>query len=588
MIDDDVLLGVRKPARYLGSEWNSRSKDFDSSGLRFALCFPDLYEIGMSNLGIRIIYDILNDADGICCERFFAPDIDMENVLRLGNKKLFSLESARPLHEFDVVGFSLGYELSYTNILNMLELGGIPLEAALRGSEHPLVIGGGPCVLNPEPLHEFFDAFFVGEAEEAILEISSIVRSAKDKMRDGKIGRDELLFILSGVEGIYVPSFYKVKYNEYGKMEDFIPARDGVPLKIKKRIIKDLDNAKYPVKWLVPYIQVIHDRISLEVTRGCPNKCRFCQARAQYFPLRHRSVGKLTELAQEAYKSSGYEEVSLGGLSLSDYPDLPELLKSLFDCFKNKCVSISLPSIKPRAALNNIPALLAKVKKTGFTFAPEAGTQRLRDCLGKSFPLDESFKVIEEAYSSGYRHIKLYFMFGIPSETDEDLDGIIDFVVQSSLLRKKFNLPPAQINLSINALIPKPHTALQWSAMESGDSIIRKEKYIKDKLSRNKKVKISFHNDQMSFLEGIFSRGDRRLSRVVSLAFKKGARFDAWTEHFSLERWNEAFAEAGIDPNGYLLARDKDEILPWDFLDLGINRDYLLKEAEQILHCNSA
>jgi len=585
MID---LLGVRKPARYLGCEWNCANKDFASSQFRFALCFPDLYEVGMSNLGVRIIYDILNDAAGVCCERFFAPDVDMESTLRLGNTKLFSLESRRALDEFDIVGFSLGYELSYTNVLNMLELGGIPLEASLRGPEHPLVIGGGPCVLNPEPLHEFFDAFFIGEAEEAILEIASVVRLAKDKIPGGKINRNELLLLLSGVEGIYVPSFYNVKYNEHGKIEDFRANKDGVPLKIKKRIVKNLDSAKYPVKWLVPFIQVIHDRISLEVARGCPNKCRFCQAKAQYFPLRYRSVEKLTELASQAYKASGYEEVSLGGLSLSDYPDLPELLERLIDCFKDKCVSISLPSIKPRAALNNVPTLLAKIKKTGFTFAPEAGTERLRNVLGKNFPIEESFKVIEEAYSSGYRHIKLYFMFGIPSETQEDLDGIVDFVVQSSSLRKKLNLPPAQINLSINAIIPKPHTAFQWSAMESGDSIVKKEMYIKDKLSRNKKVKISFHNSQMSFLEGIFSRGDRRLSKVIFLAFKKGARFDGWTEHFSLAKWQEAFVEAGINPDDYLSARDKDEILPWDFLDLGINRDYLLKEAEQILHCNNA
>ncbi len=585
MID---LLGVRKPARYLGCEWNCANKDFASSQFRFALCFPDLYEVGMSNLGVRIIYDILNDAAGVCCERFFAPDVDMESTLRLGNTKLFSLESRRALDEFDIVGFSLGYELSYTNVLNMLELGGIPLEASLRGPEHPLVIGGGPCVLNPEPLHEFFDAFFIGEAEEAILEIASVVRLAKDKIPGGKINRNELLLLLSGVEGIYVPSFYNVKYNEHGKIEDFRANKDGVPLKIKKRIVKNLDSAKYPVKWLVPFIQVIHDRISLEVARGCPNKCRFCQAKAQYFPLRYRSVEKLTELASQAYKASGYEEVSLGGLSLSDYPDLPELLERLIDCFKDKCVSISLPSIKPRAALNNVPTLLAKIKKTGFTFAPEAGTERLRNVLGKNFPIEESFKVIEEAYSSGYRHIKLYFMFGIPSETQEDLDGIVDFVVQSSSLRRKLNLPPAQINLSINAIIPKPHTAFQWSAMESGDSIVKKEMYIKDKLSRNKKVKISFHNSQMSFLEGIFSRGDRRLSKVIFLAFKKGARFDGWTEHFSLAKWQEAFVEAGINPDDYLSARDKDEILPWDFLDLGINRDYLLKEAEQILHCNNA
>ncbi len=584
---EDFLLQVRKPARYLGQEWNTGSKDFDSSKFRFALCFPDLYEVGMSNLGLRIIYDILNDALGIVCERFFAPDIDMENVLRLGNTKLFSLESKRPLNEFDVVGFSLAYELSYTNVLNMLELGGIPLEAALRGPEHPLVIGGGPCVLNPEPLHKFFDAFFIGEAEEAILEISSIVCAAKDKIRLGRINRDELLFALSGIEGIYVPSFYEVKHDTRGKIEYFRPVRDGVPLKIKKRIIKDLDNAKYPVKWLVPYIQVIHDRISLEVTRGCPNECRFCQARVQYFPLRHRNIKKLTELAIEAYKCSGYEEISLGGLSLSDYPNLSELLKSLFDYFKDKYVSISLPSIKPHTVLNNVPALLAKIKKTGFTFAPEAGTGRLRNVLGKNFSIEESFKVIEEAYSSGYRHIKLYFMFGIPSETDEDLNGIVDFVIQASLLRRKFNLPAARINLSINTLIPKPHTALQWSAMENGDSIAKKEKYIRDKLSRNKKIKINFHDARMSFLEGVFSRGDRRLSRVILLAFKKGARFDAWSEHFSLEKWEAAFTEAGLDSNDYLSAREKDEILPWDFLDLGISREYIFKEADKMLDCNS-
>jgi len=576
-MSEDFLLDVRKPARYIGEEWNVSKKDFSANPIRFALCFPDIYEVGMSNLGLRILYGVLNNQPDLACERFFSPALDMENILRTGNKEIFSLESKKAIKDFDIIGFSLGYELGYTNVLNILDLGRIPLKAAERGVEFPLVIAGGPAAINPEPMHAFVDLFLIGEAEEAIVEIIDLYRGLKDKFKSGELSKIDLLGLLSRIEGVYAPALYEVSYTEEGKIDKFCPKSANLPGKIKKRVVKNLDNAFFPSCWLVPYIEIVHDRITLEVMRGCPNQCRFCQARQTYFPLRQRSVKKLLELSQEAYKSSGYEEISLAGLSVSDYACGNDLINGLLELFKGKAVSVSLPSIKPKSLVGNFAAMIATIKKTGLTFAPEAASERMRKVLNKDFDSENFFKSLKEAYTAGYRRVKLYFMIGLPQEKKEDLDGILEFSRQVSELKKVCSNGAAEINISVNTLIPKPHTPFQWLGMESMESINSKIHYLRSQL-KNKKLRINFHNSEMSFLEAALSRGDRRLSSVIEKAFNKGARFDAWEEHFAQSRWQEAFAECGIEPYFYLREKGRDEVLPWDFLDTGVSKDHLLAE----------
>ncbi|MCX5702436.1 MAG: TIGR03960 family B12-binding radical SAM protein [Candidatus Omnitrophica bacterium] len=582
---DDILLQVQKPARYIGEEWNVSKKDFDKAQIKFALCFPDLYEVGMSNLGIRILYGILNHIPDVVCERFFACASDLENSLRNRQAQIFSLESKKKLGEFDLVGFSLGYELNYTNVLNILDLGSIPLKSSLRNHTYPLILAGGPAVFNPEPMHEFFDLFVIGEAEEVIIEITDIYRKFKGKFKEGKISKQDLLVIFSGIPGVYVPSLYEVEYNSEGKIEKFSPRISGVPAKIKKRFVENLNGSYFPLDWLVPYIQIIHDRITLEIMRGCPNRCRFCQAKVQYFPLRQRGIKEILDLGCQIYSRTGYEEISLCGLSVSDYYGIEELLTNLLGFFKEKAVSVSLPSIKPKTVVGNLSSLIATIKKTGLTFAPEAASERLRKVLGKDFDVEGFYKAIEQAYTAGYQHIKLYYMIGLPSETQSDLDAIIDFSCSVSELKRKINKVPAEVNISINTLIPKPHTPLQWLRMEDVNSIQSKHAYLKRKM-RNKRLKLNMHDPRMSFLEGVFSRGDRKLSQVLLAAFSNGVRFDAWSNYFMPEKWQNAFSTCHIDPNFYLKDKSKDEILPWDFLDTGISKEAQLAEYKEALSCN--
>jgi radical SAM family uncharacterized protein len=582
MIDDNILLGVKKPARYIGREWNACEKDFDKAYIKFALCFPDLYEVGMSNLGLRILYDIINKAQDASCERFFAPDSDMERVLRENGLDLFSLESKRKLMDFDIVGFSLGFELCYTNVLNMLDLGKIPLNSEDRDERFPLIIGGGPCVLNPEPVNEFFDLFVLGEAEEVILEIMDLYRHVKSEYKSNKINKKELLLRFARISGVYVPSLYSVKYLQDGKIAEFKPLYDNVPPKISKRIVADLNSSDFPGQWLVPYIQIVHDRITIEVMRGCPNRCRFCQARNQYFPLRYRSPESIISLAEDCCAKTGYEEISLLGLSVSDYPWLDRLLPQLLKRFKDKGISVSLPSIKPQSNLGETAKLIATVKKTSLTFAPEAASGDLRLAIGKDFNMDDFFKTLSEAYLSGYQHVKLYFMIGLPREEETDLDAIIDFSKDVSELRRKSKNGPAQVNISVNTLIPKPHTPLQWSGMLGLEQIKKRQDYLRDRC-RNRKLKLSFHNRFMSLIEGIMARGDRRLSQCIRKAFEKGARLDAWDEHFDYGKWEESFKECGVDPGFYLKEKAVDELLPWDFLDMGVSRQELALEYQKTL-----
>ena len=558
-MSEDLLLSVHRPAQYLGNEWNACKKDFRSCALSFALGFPDLYEIGMSNLGLRIIYGVLNNIPDVACERFFAVEADMEAVLKNSNRRLSSWESNHELIDFDILGFSLGSELNYTNVLGILELAGLPLQSSLRDHHCPLVIAGGPCSFNPEPIAEFFDLFIIGEAEEAVVEVMDLYRKYKDDYKGGRLTKANLLLELSRIEGIYVPSL------------------NISSLKVKKRIIANLDSAYFPCNWMVPYVQTVHDRITLEIMRGCPNRCRFCQARSQYYPLRIRSKEKVISLANLAYASSGYEELSLAGLSVSDYPGLENLVSDLTGTFKEQAVNLSLPSLKAKALLGNVSTLIAKIKKTGLTFAPEAGTQRLRQALAKDFSEEDFFKAVEEAYRAGYQHLKLYFLIGLPGEKEEDLDGIINFAKIASELKRKVTGGPAQINISINPLIPKPHTPLQWLKMESIEAIKEKQNYLRAHC-KSKRIKLSFHNLEMGFLEGILSRGDRKLGAVILAAYKKGARFDAWPSFFSFAKWQEAFSEAGIEPREYLEEKPTSEALPWDFIDTGIEKEDLILE----------
>ena len=579
---DEYLLQVQKPARYIGNEWNVSRKDFKSAGIKFALCFPDLYEVGMSNLGIRILYSLLNDIPDVCCERFFAPAGDLESILRTNHLELLSLESRKPLKEFDIIGFSLGYELSYTNVLNILDLGKIPLEAQERGADYPLVIAGGPCVCNPEPMHAFFDLFVIGEAEEAIKEITELYRKNKQGIKAGKLSKEELLIKLSEIPGVYVPSLYQAEYDRDGSLKKFEPRFKDLKAKITKRYIRDLAGDAPNSKWLVPYIQIIHDRITLELTRGCPNSCRFCQARSVYFPLRKVDAQDVIRNACEAYRSSGYEEISLSGLSVGDYPGIEGLLEKLIELFKDKKVSISLPSIKPRLLLGKLASLIATIKKTGLTFAPEVGSEKLRKVISKNFKEDEYYDMLLKAYSSGYQRVKLYFMIGLPQEEMEDLDKIIEIVKKTSQLRRQVSRSPAQVTLSINTLIPKPHTSFQWFGMEKEENIRAKQDYLRSKL-RDKRIKLDFHNPEVSFLEGVLSRGDRRLSAVIRAAFGKGARFDGWYEHFQIDRWQESFRQQEIDPFLFLGPKSKTALLPWDFLEMGIARDKLLSDHNKII-----
>lgn len=593
-MEEKILEKVYKPARYLGNEWNVSHKAQDCSNrtcLKFALCFPDLYEIGMSHLGFRIIYGLLNETEGLSCERVFAPAQDLEDLLRKEDIPLASLESGSPLYKFDIIGFSLSHELLYTNILNILELAQIPLYARERNANYPLIIGGGYASINPEPLADFFDCFVIGEAEEVILELAECVRMSKlSPVKSNPAGRDalptaetsngvkcnnreELLRKLSQIKGVYVPSLYKVEYNQDGTIKSFLPENNSVCVKIEKRIVQNLDDAFFPRRWLVPYVQVVHDRVILEIMRGCPNNCRFCQARSVYYPYRIRSQAKIIELAKELLRFSGYEEISLLGLSCGDHPYLQEILRQLLSDYKNKGISVSLPSLKVKDYITDIPFMLKSVKKTGLTFAPEAGSKRLRDLLNKNLDIEELFKVISNAYKSGYGHVKLYFMLGVPDEREEDLDAIADLALKVVNLRKEIDAKLGRVTLSIAAFSPKPHTVFERLPMAGQEELKEKRIYLLSKLRKNnelrKAVKIDFHNFEMNFLEAVLSRADRRLSCVIYNAFKDGARFDSWKDRFNFSIWRKAFEKAGIIPEFYANREiAKLETLPWGHIKI--------------------
>lgn len=578
LISDKILKSVSKPARYIGTEWNSVHKNLEQVNVRFAMCFPDVYEVGMSHLGIKILYHLLNDQSDVYCERVFSPWVDMEEKMREYDIPLFSMETHTPVGEFDILGFTLQYEMSYTNVVNALDLAGIPLLAADRKGEHPFVCGGGPCSYNPEPIADFFDFFVMGEAEEALIEVVDEYKKWKNSDKD----RIDYLKQIANIEGVYVPQLYDVTYNNDGTIKNFEPNTDGIPNKVKKRIIKHLDNAYYPKEIVVPYTEIVHDRIMLEVFRGCIRGCRFCQAGMIYRPVREKSVDKLIEQCNNLQASTGYEEISLASLSTSDYTKLEDLTNGLLDCTQDKRVSLSLPSLRVDNFSLELMKKVQKVRKSGLTFAPEAGTQRLRDVINKGVTEEDLINSTKIAFESGYNNVKLYFMMGLPTETTEDVEGIADlgYKVQDTYfgVPKEKRAKGLNITLSSSCFVPKPFTPFQWESQDSIEEFNNKQNILKARI-RSKSIRYNWHDAKLSFLEAVFAVGDRRLAKVIQTAVSKGCKYDGWSDHFKYNAWLEAFEECGIDPHFYANRKKSfDEILPWDFIDIGVSKKFFITE----------
>lgn len=565
---DRLLPLVKRPSTYIDHEVNRHSKDPKGSEVLFALCFPEVYEVGMSYPGLCLLYWLLNSMEGVVCERVFAPFPDMEAILRRERIPLGSLESRIPLKEFDIVGFSLQYELTYTNLLNILDLGGIPLRSADRDRDMPLVIAGGPGAMNPEPLAEFVDAFVLGDGEEVLREIVDLFRLWK-KARGTK---DELLEALAGIPGVYVPSFFEVRTGGDGKIKEIRPIK-GDYKEVRRRVVPDLDLYRLPPKPLVPLAKVIHDRLSLEVARGCIRGCRFCQAGFIYRPFRERDPKGLISTVEEALKGTGYDEISLLALSIGDCSFLEPLLSFLAERYSPDKVALSLPSLRIGTLREEVVKLLRKVRKTGITLAPEVATPRLQGVINKVISEEEALQTASVAFKYGWRHIKLYFMVGLPTETLEDVRAIAS-------LARKVSREGGQVNVSVSTFVPKAHTPFQWERMIGPEEIIERHCTVRAEL-RGKGIRFKGHSPQMSFLEGVFSRGDRRLGRVLLEAFRLGCRLDGWSEYLRWEKWQEAFHRAGVDPSFYLRERSEGEILPWNHLKSGVEERYLLQERQK-------
>lgn len=583
MINKDVeklLLKVQKPGRYVGGEMNSVIKDKSKVDVRFAFCFPDVYEVGMSHLGMKILYSLFNSKEHIWCERVFAPWIDMEEQMRKNNIPLYALESGDPLSDFDFIGFTLQYELSFTNILNMLELGGIPVRSENRTELKNIVCAGGPCACNPEPIADFIDLFFIGEGEEVDLEVIELYHECK-KNNESK---ESFLIKASQIKGVYVPSLYNVEYNEDNTVKLVTPTHNA-PSKVEKRLIMNMDDCYYPDNFVVPMIEIVHDRAMEEIFRGCIRGCRFCQAGFLYRPVREKSPEVINNQCHTLCNNTGYDEISLSSLSSSDYSKIQELLTELTNWSKDERVSISLPSLRVDGFNDEIISRIKTVRKSGLTFAPEAGTQRLRDVINKNVLENELMETCSKAFNGGWTKVKLYFMIGLPTETDEDVRGIAD--LGQKVVNAYYNCENrpkgkgVSVTLSTSSFVPKPFTPFQWEPQDTEESLKSKQQLVKESI-KTRKITYNYHDSSTSFLEAVFARGDRRLCRVMELAHQRGFHFDGWSDCFNLDNWLQLFEECGIDPTFYANRRRSfDEVLPWDHIDYGVSKEFLINECKK-------
>ncbi len=587
-LTDEILMRVEKPARYVGGELNAVIKDKDRIDIRFAMCFPDVYEIGMSYLGIQILYDLFNRREDTWCERVYSPWPDLDAILREKKIPLFALESQDPLKDFDFLGFTLQYEMGYTNILQVLDLAGIPLLAAKRTEEDPIVIGGGPCSYNPEPLADFFDLFYMGEGEvsyDALLDAYKANKAAGGSRMD-------FLKKAAGIPGIYVPCLYEAVYNGDGTLAATRPLVPEAPAKIRRVIVTDLDDTVYPDKLIVPYVRSFQDRVTLEVMRGCIRGCRFCQAGMVYRPLRERSTEWLKTQAEKMLRASGYDEITLSSLSTSDYSGLPELTDHLIEECGRQHINISLPSLRIDAFSLDVMSKVQDVRKSSVTFAPEAGTQRMRNVINKGLTEEDIFRGASEAFHGGWNKVKLYFMLGLPTETDEDAKGIPDLCERLSELYfaeipKEERNGRVQITASSSFFVPKPFTPFQWASMVPREEYLRRAYLVKDTMraqKNNKSLHYEYHDAEVTLLEGILARGDRKVAKAILRAYELGCMFDAWSERCRYDLWMQAFAESGVDPDFYTLReRSADEVFPWDHIDIGVTKRFLRREWERAM-----
>ena len=583
-LSDDILMEVEKPARYIGNEINMVKKDASEIDIRFCMCFPDVYEIGMSHLGIQILYDMFNQWEDTYCERVYSPWPDMDKLMRERNIPLFALESQDPVRDFDFLGITIQYEMCYTNLLQVIDLAGIPLYASERTWEDPVVMGGGPCTYNPEPIAPFFDMFYIGEGEVAYRELLDVYKDSRSR------GEDRITFLkrAAQVEGIYVPLLYDVSYKEDGTIASMTPNCAEAPARVKKQVVKDVSDTYYPAKPLVPYIRATQDRVVLEIQRGCIRGCRFCQAGMIYRPIRPRSLEFLKKRAIQMLDSTGYEEITLSSLSSSDYEELPELVYDLIEECKQRKLNIALPSLRIDAFSLDVMSKVQDVRKSSLTFAPEAGSQRMRDVINKGLTEEVILKGAWEAFQGGWSRVKLYFMLGLPGETDEDIAAIAELA--NKIAATYFEMPKEarhgrpEITASTSFFVPKPFTPFQWSPMGTAAYFEEKRKYLTGKVREQinqRSIKYNCHDAVTSELEGIFARGDRRLASVIEKAYQKGCIFDAWTDYFQPDVWNELLDEEGVDRYFYnYRERGEDEIFPWDFIDIGVSKEFMWREYE--------
>lgn len=588
-LSDEILLKIEKPARYIGNEWNAVVKDRKEVDVRFAMCFPDVYEVGMSHLGMQILYDMLNRWDDTWCERVFSPWVDLDRIMREKQIPLFALESQDPVQQFDFLGITIQYEMCYTNILQVLDLSRIPLLAKDRTWEHPIVIGGGPCVYNPEPIAPFFDLFYIGEGETRYRELLDLYLECRKTHTD----RETFLYRAAQIPGMYVPCFYDVSYQEDGTIASFAPNREGVPARVQKELVREMDSAPYPMKPIVPFTRAIQDRVVLEIQRGCIRGCRFCQAGQLYRPVREKNVEILKQHALEMLQNTGFEEISLSSLSSSDYSQLEELVDFLMDTCQERKVNISLPSLRIDAFSLDVMSKVQDVKKSSLTFAPEAGSQRLRDVINKGLTEEAILQGASMAFEGGWTRVKLYFMLGLPTETEQDIEGIA--ALSNKIAAAYFEVVPrekrtngsVQIVASTSFFIPKPFTPFQWARMCTKEEFLEKAKLTKHAILNQlnkKRIKYNWHEADVSVMEGVFARGDRKVADVILRAYQKGCLYDAWGEYYQNDVWLETFAECGVDIDFYTTReRNLDEIFPWDFLDCGVSKEFLKREWQKAL-----